>query len=274
VESACNVDLSVPRNQECLKLWQSYSCTIGCPQYGEPARFSKICYDDVRRLREACDAPAGEQGSTFFDCLSEISFIPFDWVDENEKDCYSITPHLIPASGQFEHDYCFFGDKSRCESIQDCVVKERATIGWFGSNSHTCDTHPFTPGDVNVPDTSSGRLCIDVDTCGPGVDCNAIVVFLDITNAGNSAGQNCDEAAFRLYAPFGALFAITDCNFEVMQCAAMVINYATVDTLPLQSWCDEEVEGDFPDNVVTLASEAQCILLLGIIEYQGQSGNP
>jgi hypothetical protein len=171
VERSCSIDLTVPRNQECLKLYQSFACTIACPEYGKAYRFNKLCYRDIHRLREVCDDSSGFYES-FYDCLNALAPIPYEYVDEDEKDCQEISPsNLIHASGQFEHDYCFFGDRARCNIIKDCKLEEleapcchynnqccRTWCGFAGGNRYYISRVGFKFAITTLP-LNGGKSC-------------------------------------------------------------------------------------------------------------------
>jgi len=156
VEEACGVSLSNIRVQACMEKFQSFQCTTACPEYGQNVRFSRICHEDCDALVQVCNIPSlcgpgaskkrdGSQvpppcTSTLDHCLSNLARanggVAYSCVVTGDlKDCDS--PNWIPASGQYEHDYCFFGDPKRCNG-NDCQIKVSPSWGTFYANNCPC----------------------------------------------------------------------------------------------------------------------------------------
>jgi len=147
LEEKCFVSLSEPRVQQCLKLYYSLQCTVGCPAYGQPARFTSLCSDVCDTLEQACgfhlfiNVP---NAPTFLMCLNDaariVGFgIPYSCSAPGDLDCSR--PDLTPMSGKFERDYCFYGDPARC-SGSDCKVSKSDTWGIYdlcGAKRDTSD---------------------------------------------------------------------------------------------------------------------------------------
>jgi len=257
VINECGVDLDIQLNQECLKLFQSFECTVACPKYGHPADFYNICFEDWHRLYQVCSNPVSEY-ETFYDCLESNSLVGFYYDDIDEKDCYHITPDLIPASSKFEHDLCFFGDAERCSS-EDCQVKERTTLGWYADNVAECVYPSYSDVDVNLQESAPNGICIDVSTYtwqGNNYTVDQFALTLDILSTEKADGEDCWDASYRYMAnKYGARDYEVDCNYAVGQCAIFVFADSYYGVLP--TFCD--ALGDPQAALSALPTSFQCL---------------
>jgi len=254
VQYNCDIDLDVPRNQECLKLYQSFACTVGCPEYGVPAEFDNICYEDIKRLWDVCDDDSGNY-DTFYDCLSDNGYFPYDYADEGEEDCHHMNAqNLIPASDQFAHDYCFFGDPERCNDIQDCVVKLNPQYGYWGDHCDCCVTfHALTGQQIwpnntaylskvfaeNATAPNGGIRCISPSFGGQVFITNAVFTIESFQQNG---GLDCEEVMINYaYAHLGALFPFVSWCYYGNQPRCEVATYSVQYLFPggtAPTWCD------------------------------------
>jgi hypothetical protein len=251
VEGSCNVDLTVPRNQECLKLYQSFACTIACPEYGKPARFNRICYEDAKRLWDVCDTPANY--GTLYQCLSNIGYFPYDTAPIGDKDCTPLSPsELIPASGQFEHDYCFFGSRDRCDRVQDCEISLVTDWGYLGNHCPICVEYYGWSNDAAAlqhiqsgPIPNGGHVCVDYF---PGTDQFDSYEIFKIDKLPLNGGRSCTDSvlaymAFNLGFTYGGNMR---CYEDLRLCDIFSLNnrYNTpTDQFP--TWCDSSADVDF-----------------------------
>jgi hypothetical protein len=270
LEDYCGIDLSVKRNQECLKLWQSFSCTTSCPEYGHPARYERICFADWYRLREVCNTPLAFFGQgdkrevsqpqyTLYDCLAEGAGENFDWVDEDDTDCYPITPDLIPASDRFEHDYCFYGDPDRCNA-QDCLLEERNTVGYFGprENCDCCGPNGDPYGNV-ILETAPAPICLSSYLDPYAGIISYIAIFHDITRPESGEGRECLQIAYKSdHLKYGIIDGSAECNYAIGQCAVVAVYVEFLATVPPPSFCNSPT-GAQDVNQNGIPSEIYCL---------------
>jgi len=267
IEDNCRVDLSVPKVQACLALFHSFQCSAGCPEYGVPARFNKLCASECRTLRQFCDFEISQGSSkrtnlgirTLYDCLVEIASdsggILYECVDEGDNDCDKLP--RIPASGQFEHDYCFWGDQSRCTHSHDCQLKDK-TNNWgvFANNCECCGPPGLGDGRegssliydgsfnyVGFPaGTQRDSDCQEDTDYSHGIppppvcvaasgSCNFIAMAFEIVapdTGGNT--RSCEEVAQdRIDARYFYPTRNVDCDYESGVCVGVAIQCGTLD---------------------------------------------
>lgn len=86
-------------------------CTVNCPAYGVPSDYNRFCPEYCERLEQHCD-------KSVFDCVANVGIDLRAIVNcASKEDAKCFKPDLIPASGKFEYDLCFYGDSSRCKSL-------------------------------------------------------------------------------------------------------------------------------------------------------------
>jgi len=276
IEDNCGSDLSMSLNQECLKLYESFACTISCPEYGQPARYDAICLADFSRLAQACQLPAATFSYDFNgkkrdvnqaslrpgpipddnsigyhnfhafslgDCLDYYWPIPFTVADQGE-DCYPITPDLIPASSKYEHDLCFFGDPSRCNSV-DCKVAPLATWGSLAmcSDYYCYDScGDYTSYGTSVTGSSPAHTCLwSYDDEGVGyADSFGLAFGLNITQVGSPDGRDCETAAVDyVTSQWGYDEYWATCDEGLGTCVAIVYVWIPyVPNLVAPTWCN------------------------------------
>ncbi len=85
-------------------------CTVNCPAYGVPSDYERFCPSYCERLEATCD-------SEVLQCIKNVGIDLTAIIGCAAKDddrCFK--PELIPASGKFEYDLCFYGNPDRCMS--------------------------------------------------------------------------------------------------------------------------------------------------------------
>jgi len=266
VELYCSVDLSIPRNQECLKLFQSFACTLGCPEYGVPAQFDNICYEDVQRLWDVCDGRSVYYGS-FYNCLEQLGYFPYDYAEAGVEDCYHVNAqNLIPASDKFAHDYCLFGDPARCYSAEDCQLTVNPNYGFLGDHCECCVDpgylfyYPQWQNDTayltkvhgeNTTAPNGGHICI--------IPSNGFVPFftlttLTIVRPQLSGGFSCEDvAAAKLASTLGLVDQWdVQCDYDNKWCE--VVGWSIPYFVPggIPDWCNGN------EDLVGWTDEAKC----------------
>jgi len=265
VEYNCDIDLDVPRNQECLKLYQSFACTIGCPEYGVPAEFDNICYEDAKRLWDVCDDDSGDY-DTFYDCLSDYGYFPYDYADEGEEDCYHLTAqNLIPASSEFAHDYCFFGDPERCNDVRDCQVQLNPVYGYWGDHCDCCVSPGFVIYNPKWPNNTAYLTKIHAENATapnggiiclyPGYFSFTLAVFT-IEALPYNGGHDCiDSVLYYTASNFGIYWIVAlECDYDNLRCKIVSGNSGDYHHGTPMTACDS------PADVFGFSDEAQCWL--------------
>jgi len=242
VEDTCKVDLDVPRNQECLKLIQSFQCTSACPEYGHPARYNKVCYEDCQRVEDTCNNVAlcsNGNPCPFFDCIAENAVLQWECAARDDKDCYHITPDLIPASSKFESEYCLGGfTHGECNRV-DCKVLARATVGYFGDHCDCCGRHNDVTYGITWLETQTAPFCIYGNSGTSDVG-----ITWDILRKAENNGRQCEEVIDKILQTKWTVdgYAL-DCNHEIGQCSAYVYLDFGETGVPSPTWCDASNEG-------------------------------
>jgi len=190
------------RQEECIRLYQSYLCTFSCPHYGDAWNKNFVCKDYCDRLNQVC-------GSELLSCLRHGQYIPMSCIEPTPTTPCS-RPELVPASGKFEYDLCFYGDPRRCAD-KDCEVT--AVTGVWPDTLVTF-RNDYEPYEDFVPGSSGPSCCVDEDfdidegvviatvyrvksePVGSGLDCETVIYNLESakwTDQAVDLWTSCDE---------------------------------------------------------------------------------
>jgi len=160
--------------------------------------FERLCPEVCERVDQHCDTNLKECLTDFFD-----SSYYLQCTTKDDSRCY--TPELIPPSGEFEFDLCFFGDPSRCKStgtnslllsppsrssqgFADCEVK--LYTGVLPSFLENVEYGEYSEGPgTGYAAGQSGPAC-----CPRNFLDSNVVTFFEVVNAPSGEGLSCEDA--------------------------------------------------------------------------------